>query len=86
MRPSSARGPLGRVRRSSHFTGARLSTFDHYPDDVALGYDTEDYKRLIVLHRVRGERDFSHSSADSPRRGAGQEPARTQEQSHFVTG
>ena len=47
----------------SHFTGSPLATFDHYPDDVALGYNSEDYKRLIVLHRLRGERGFKHKLA-----------------------
>ena len=47
----------------SHFTGARLATFEHYPEDALLGYDVEDYKRLLAIHRSRGERGFKHRTA-----------------------
>src|SRR5262249_25096263 len=31
---------------SQHFTSARLTTFDLYPDDVPLGFDLDHYKAL----------------------------------------
>lgn len=47
----------------SHFTSARLATFAYYPDDVALGYDVDEYRRLIGVHRVAAERGFAHKQA-----------------------
>ena len=44
-------GTLFEIDESQHFTSARLTTLDLYPDDVPLGYDIGHYKTLCQRWR-----------------------------------
>jgi hypothetical protein len=56
-----------------HFTTARLRTLDLYPVRVPLGFDIDEYRRLIGRWREKGDRAFAHRvSADFPKPGGRQ--------------
>ncbi len=66
-------GCIIEVDEVQHFTTARLLTLDHYPDGVALGFDPDEYRRLIQRWRVKADAAFAHrTSADFPERGGRQ--------------
>lgn len=61
------------VDEVQHFTTARLASLDHYPPDVPIGFDLDEYRRLIVRWRAKGDAAFAHKvSADFPQRGGRQ--------------
>ena len=65
-------GCIIEIDEVQHFTTARLLTFDHYPD-VRLGFDPEEYRRLIERWRAQGDAAYAHRvSSDFPRRGGRQ--------------
>lgn len=53
-------GGLIEVDEVQHFTTARLLSFDYYPDDVPVGFDVSEYRRLIEHWRVKADRAFAH--------------------------
>lgn len=56
-----------------HFTTARLKSFEFYPPDSVLGFDMDEYRRLIVKWRAKGDSAFAHKVApDFPNRGGRQ--------------
>lgn len=52
---NQATGTLIEIDESQHFTSARLTALDLYPDDLALGFNLDHYRALC--RRWRGESD-----------------------------
>lgn len=66
-------GAVIEIDETQHFTSARLLTFEHYPHQVALGFDVDEYRQLIGRWRTRADAAFAHRvSKDFPRPGGRQ--------------
>ena len=66
-------GGIIEVDEVQHFTTARLRTFEYYPESVPLGFDVDEYRRLIERWRAKGDRAFAHKvSTDFPQLGGRQ--------------
>lgn len=66
-------GGIIEVDEVQHLTTARLRSFDYYPENVCLGFDVSEYRRLIERWRTKGDRAFAHRvSIDFPRPGGRQ--------------
>jgi hypothetical protein len=49
-------GTLIEIDESQHFTTARLTTLDRYPDSLALGFSLDSYMALCRRHREKSDR------------------------------
>jgi hypothetical protein len=49
-------GTLIEIDESQHFTTARLTTLDYYPDSLGLGFSLDRYKALCRRHREKSDR------------------------------
>jgi hypothetical protein len=48
-------GTLIEVDESQHFTSARLTSLEAYPDDLPLGFDLNDYRELCRRWRLESD-------------------------------
>lgn len=51
-------GIVFEVDEIQHFTSHRRASFDHYPDDVRVSFDIEEYRRLCTQYSARADKDF----------------------------
>lgn len=66
-------GAIIEIDEVQHFTSARLLTLERYPEHVPLGFDPDEYRRLIQTWRHKGDAAFAHRvSHDFPRPGGRQ--------------
>ncbi|MBA2359786.1 MAG: hypothetical protein H0V79_02420 [Actinobacteria bacterium] len=56
-------GTLIEIDESQHFTSARLTALDLYPDDVALGFDLDHYKALCRKWRQASDGYYRKKAA-----------------------
>lgn len=66
-------GCLVEVDEVQHFTSARLTSLDFYPESAGLGFDLEEYRALIERWKTKGDRAYAHKvSRDFPAAGGRQ--------------
>jgi hypothetical protein len=46
-----------------HFTTARLTTLDLYPEDALVAFSPGDYRAVVELWRSKGDKAFAHKEA-----------------------
>lgn len=51
-------GVVFEVDELQHFTSHRLATFDHYPEDVRVSFDIEEYRQLCTQYSPKADRAF----------------------------
>lgn len=68
-------GIVFEVDEIQHFTSHRLSTFDHYPDDVRVSFDIEEYRRLCTQYSPRADRAFLRDTFNFGLKGRGRQRA-----------
>lgn len=56
-------GCIVEVDEVQHFTTARRRSFELYPPNVALGFDLQEYRALVVRWQPTGDRAFAHKTA-----------------------
>ena len=68
-------GVVFEVDEIQHFSSHRLATFNHYPDDVRVSFDIEEYRRLCAKHRSRADKDFVKDTVNFGPRSRGRQRA-----------
>lgn len=51
-------GIVFEVDELQHFTSHRRATFDHYPDDVRVSFNIEEYRQLCAQYSPRADKAF----------------------------
>ncbi len=68
-------GIVFEVDEIQHFTSHRRATFDHYPEDVQVSFDIEEYRRLCTQYSPRADKAFLRDTFNFGLKGRGRQRA-----------